>query len=272
MVIFQNFLKSMEVIFSIEYIIPPLIIDRVFNRIFPVLSVISVYYCIGCLTFHIYPTSTLQCLFLYCFPPFHCQNAQLKFCVFIKDFYHFASVLPKPLAPNQCHYFEGGGLLILLHLPMQMLWHRNFPFLIFSMIDGPFSTTPTIIVHGIHIFTPQRSLPHRNMKFKWIQKRLAEFMSPFHAETRTGYLYPKVNVREQRYYLGVIFLGISTEESLTFRYSRSRTCISTPKLPCWHRLPSAVLNCLNQDFRTHQCPLSEFSAWNWYRYTTTVWR
>ena len=65
------------------------------------------------------------------------------------------------------------------------------------MIIGPFSTTPPIIVHGIHIFLPQKSLPHLNMKFKWIGKQILEVMSPVHAEVRTGYLKPNVDAREQ---------------------------------------------------------------------------
>ena len=37
MFIIKNLFNSMEVIFSVEYIIPPLIIDGLFNWVFPVI-------------------------------------------------------------------------------------------------------------------------------------------------------------------------------------------------------------------------------------------
>ena len=46
-VYYTNLLNGMEVLFSVEYIISPLIIEGVFNCFFPVLLVIYVYYCIG---------------------------------------------------------------------------------------------------------------------------------------------------------------------------------------------------------------------------------
>ena len=90
--------------------------------------------------------------------------------------------------PNECHDLGGEILLILLHLLMKMLWHHNDPPLIFVMIFGPFSTTPPRIVHGIHIFLPQQSLLHCHMKFKGIEKRLEEVISPVQDEARKGYL------------------------------------------------------------------------------------
>ena len=93
-------------------------------------------------------------------------------------------------------------LFTLLQLPMQILWNHNFPPLIFVMIVGTFSTTPPIIVHGIYILPPQRSLPCRNMKFKGIDKRLVEVMPLVHAEARTGYLDPIPEVREQEESIG----------------------------------------------------------------------
>ena len=70
MVIIQSFLKSIEALFSVEYIIPPLIIYGVFNWLFPVIWVISVYYCIGNPLFHIFSISTLWCVSFALFPPF----------------------------------------------------------------------------------------------------------------------------------------------------------------------------------------------------------
>ena len=89
------------------------------------------------------------------------------------------------------------GVFILLHLPMQILWHHNCPPLFF-MIVGPFSTTPPIIVHEIHTFIPQRIFPHRKIKFKRFEKWLGEVMFPVHNEARTGYLNPNINFREHR--------------------------------------------------------------------------
>ena len=60
----------MEVLFSVEYIITPFIIDGVFNWLFPVLWVMSVYYCIGDPLLNIYPTSTLRCVSFALFLPF----------------------------------------------------------------------------------------------------------------------------------------------------------------------------------------------------------
>ena len=60
----------MEVLFSVEYIIPLLIIYRVFNWLFTVLWVISIYYCIGDPLLHLYPTSTLRCVSFEFFTPF----------------------------------------------------------------------------------------------------------------------------------------------------------------------------------------------------------
>ena len=73
---------------------------------------------------------------------------------------------------------------------------QNF-LLDFVIIVGPFYTTPTIIVHGLHIFISQQSLPHRKIKFKWIEKRPVELMSLVHAEASTGYLNPSFDFREQ---------------------------------------------------------------------------
>ena len=92
----------------------------------------------------------------------------------------------------------GWGLFIILNLPMQILWYHNFTPLISVMIVGPFPTSTPIIFHGIHIISPKWSLPHYNMKFKRVDKRLGEVMSPVHAEARTGYLNPNVNVMEHR--------------------------------------------------------------------------
>ena len=121
MFIIQNFLKSKYVIFSVEYIIPPLIINGVFNWIFPVLQVISVYYYIIDPLLHIYPTRTLWCVSFALFPPFHCQHTQMTLRVIVKYLYHFNFVLPTPLAPNNFHAFGEEMVFILLHLPMQML-------------------------------------------------------------------------------------------------------------------------------------------------------
>ena len=57
-------------LFSVEYIIPPLITNRVFNLIFPVLLVIAAYYCIGDPLLNIYPNRTLRCVYFASFPPF----------------------------------------------------------------------------------------------------------------------------------------------------------------------------------------------------------
>ena len=92
---------------------------------------------------------------------------------------------------------RGGGVFILLQLSIQMLWHHNFPPIIFFMIIGPFSATPPIIVHGIHIITSHISLPHRNMKFIGIDNRLGEVMSPVQAEASKRYQDPNIDVREQ---------------------------------------------------------------------------
>ena len=78
---------------------------------------------------------------------------------------------------------------------MQMIRHHNFPPLIFVMIVGPFYTTPLIIVHGIHIFPHQISLPHSNMNFKGIDNQLGEVMSPVQSETRAVYLNPNFDDR-----------------------------------------------------------------------------
>ena len=40
------------------------------------------------------------------------------------------------------------------------------------------------------------------MKFKGIEKRLGEAISPVHAEARTGYLNPNIDIREQGYFAG----------------------------------------------------------------------
>ena len=94
MVIILNLLYSMELILSYEYIIPPMIIDGLFNWLFPVLWVIYVYYCIGDHIFNLYPICTLWWVSFHYLPPFYCQHAQLTLHVFGKDSYHFTSVLP----------------------------------------------------------------------------------------------------------------------------------------------------------------------------------
>ena len=69
MVNIQNFLKSMQMLFSVEYIIPLLIIDFVSIWLFPGLWVISVYYCIVDPILHLYHTSSLWCISFVLFPP-----------------------------------------------------------------------------------------------------------------------------------------------------------------------------------------------------------
>ena len=58
---YPKHLNNMEGIFSVEYITLQLIIDGAFNRLFNVLCVISMYYCILDPLLHIHPTSTLWC-------------------------------------------------------------------------------------------------------------------------------------------------------------------------------------------------------------------
>ena len=73
-----------------------LIIDGVFNRIFPVMSVVSVYYCIGNPLLHIYPTSTLWWFYFSLLSPFNYNHDQLMFRTLVKDLYNFIFVLPDP--------------------------------------------------------------------------------------------------------------------------------------------------------------------------------
>ena len=96
MVIIQKLLKSMEVLFSVKYIITPLFIYGVFNGLFPVLPVIPVYYCIGDPVLHLYSIRELQCFSFAQFPPFYLRNAQLMFHILVKDSYHFTFVLHTP--------------------------------------------------------------------------------------------------------------------------------------------------------------------------------
>ena len=70
MVIIQNFLNSMEVILTVEYIITPLIIGGVFHWIFTFLRVIYVHYCIGDPLLNLYPTITLWCVSYALISPF----------------------------------------------------------------------------------------------------------------------------------------------------------------------------------------------------------
>ena len=93
--------------------------------------------------------------------------------------------------------FFGGDVIHPVTLSNADAMSPQFSSPYFFMIVGPFYTTPQIIVHGIHIFPSQKSLTYSKMKFKGIEKRLGEVISPFHAEARTGYLNPKIDVREQ---------------------------------------------------------------------------
>ena len=66
----QNCLKSMEVLFLVEYIITLLIINGVFNCLYIVLWCLYMYCWIGNPLLRIYPTSTLWCISFALFTPF----------------------------------------------------------------------------------------------------------------------------------------------------------------------------------------------------------
>ena len=196
MVIIQHLLNSMEVLFSVKCIIPSLIVDILFNWIFPILWVMSVHYWIGNPLLHIYPLAhfafflcIIHPLFTVSIPNWHSTSLARI---------HIISRLLSLPPLQQMRYtllLGGGGVFILLHLPIHIIWHHNFPPLIFVIIVGPISTTPLIIIHGIHISPPQKSLPHINIKFKGIEKRLGEVMSPVHYDVGAGYLNLSINTR-----------------------------------------------------------------------------
>ena len=172
MVIILNFLNIMEDIFSVEYIIPSLIIDRVFNWLLPVIWVVSVHYCIVGPLLHLYPTIALWCVPFALFLPFSLPacptDVPRPLQVFVS--FHVCSPYP-PCAKWVPFSFWGEILFTPLHLLMKIIWHHNFPPPILVMLVGPFSTTPLIIAHGIHIFAPQQSPSHRNIKFKGVEKQ-----------------------------------------------------------------------------------------------------
>ena len=107
MVIIQNLLKSTEVLFSVEYIIPPLIIDGVFAWLFPIIWVISMYYYIVDLLFYIHPTITLQCVSFTVFTPFSLTEFTTDIQRLWQGFISFHVRYPYPLfyPPRFCvHY------------------------------------------------------------------------------------------------------------------------------------------------------------------------
>ena len=100
-VIILIFLNIVEVIFSVEYIIPPLIISGVFNWLFNVLCItaLATLYCI-------YNPPAHFCVFnLHDSPHFHCQHAQLTLHILGKDYYHFTLVLTTTLSPRPIFVF-----------------------------------------------------------------------------------------------------------------------------------------------------------------------
>ena len=104
MVIIQFFLNIMEEIFSVEYITPQLIIDGAFNRLFNVLCVISIYYCILDPLLHLHPTSTLRCAYFELYPPFSlsaCPTDVMRHCQGFVSF-HVRSTYPPFYSPNFC--------------------------------------------------------------------------------------------------------------------------------------------------------------------------
>ena len=200
MVIIQNFLRSMEVLFSIEYRIPPLIIDRVFNWIFTVIWVISVYYFIEDPILHSYPTRTLWCVSFALLPPFSLSSCPTGILCPWKVFISFHVCYTHSPCAKLVPHFWWGDVIHPVTLTNVDAMAPQFTSPYFRHDSWSISTTPLIIVHGIHIFSPQRSLPHCNMKFKGIEKRLGEVMSPVHAGEKTGYLKPYVNIRQQEEY------------------------------------------------------------------------
>ena len=60
-------------------------------------------------SFYLYPTTIFWCVYFALFPPSHYHHAQLRFCILVKDSYHFAFLIPTPLVPNECDTFERGG-------------------------------------------------------------------------------------------------------------------------------------------------------------------
>ena len=149
MVIIQNFLKSMEVLFSVEYIIPPLIIDGVLMVLLCSMSYI-------CVLLHwqssiAYKThqNTSMC-FICIIPPFSLSEWPTDVPRPCKIFVIFNVLSLPPLRQiGVTLFFGGGGLITLLHLRMNILWHQTTPPLIFVIIVGPFYTIPIIIVQEI---------------------------------------------------------------------------------------------------------------------------
>ena len=89
MVNIQKFINSMEVLFSVEYITPPLIIYGVFNWLFTLLWLTSVYYFIGDHILQLYPTSTFWCVCFELYAPFSLASFQTDVLHHWKGFVSF---------------------------------------------------------------------------------------------------------------------------------------------------------------------------------------
>ena len=101
----------MEVLFSVEYIIPPLIIDGVSNFLFPGIWAISACYWIVDHLLHIHPTKKLWCVYFPLFPPFSLSAFPTDVPRHWQGFISFNVCSPYPPCAKWVTHFWGGYVI-----------------------------------------------------------------------------------------------------------------------------------------------------------------